>query len=81
MSMPAVAAVVEAQDLLPGDDAVLDDPVQRAADQLVHPLRPHAGRHAHHAPADPPGDAVLQRLEAGAADGDLGQMKVRHGLK
>src|SRR4051812_35917898 len=32
---PAVAAVVEAEDPLAGNQAVLDDPVQGAADQFV----------------------------------------------
>jgi len=40
----AILAVVEAEDLLRGDEPVLDDPVKRPADQLGRAFRPQARR-------------------------------------
>jgi len=75
----AVATVFEPKDLLPGDHPVLDDPVKRTADKFFHPLGPHPRRHAHDSVGRHPArNAVLERLEACAANGDLGQMKRRH---
>ena len=75
---PAVASILEPQYFLPGDDAVLDDPVERAADQFSHALRPHSGRHPNDPAAHPACNAVLQRLDACATDRDLGEMKGHH---
>ena len=60
---PPVGAILEAQDLLAGDQPVLDDPVERAADEFVRPLRPHAGGDPHLAVAAPGRDAVFERLD------------------
>ncbi len=74
---PPVLAILQPQDFLSRDDAVLDDPVQRAADQFVGALGTHPGRNAHF-PADRArDDTTLERFDAGAGESDLGEME-RH---
>jgi hypothetical protein len=74
----SVIAIVEAKYLQRGDDPVLDDPVQRAADQFASPLRPHSRGHAHFPIESADGDALLQRLKITAGERDFGQVESRH---
>ena len=73
---PAVLAVFKAKNFLAADQAVLDDPVDRAANQLV---RARFGRMrvtaAHLAAVGARGDAFFQRLDRPASERDLGHMK------
>ena len=62
-------------------DAVLDDPVDRAADQLVGALRPEPRRDRHDAVAKPRLLPAPKRVEARAADRDLADMKRGHGRR
>ena len=73
-----VLAVGEAQDLLASDDTVLDDSVQRPADQFCRALGAHAGRHPNLAVDGTAGDPRLQRLEVAASERHFGQVKSRH---
>src|SRR3546814_14779873 len=72
---PPVFAVGEAQDRLPRGEAVLDDPVDRAADQLVGPRRPAACRDGNHAIRETRLLPLPQRLEAPASNRDLADMR------
>src|SRR3546814_19152099 len=72
---PPVFAVGEAQDRLPRGEAVLDDPVDRAADQLVGPRRPEACRDGNHAIREPRLLPLPQRLEGPASNRDLAAME------
>ena len=69
----------EAQDRLARQDAVLDDPEDRAADQLVRAGRAEAGDERNdpvlRAQGLPPGE----RLDAGAAERDLADVE-GHGI-
>src|SRR3989344_9463429 len=76
---PPVLAILKTQDRLPRNDAMLDDPVQRAADQFVLPFRPHPRRHAQFALVGPRRNAPGKGFDMRAADSDLGEMKGRHG--
>ena len=75
---PSVVAVVEAQDLLAGDEPVLDDSVEIAADELGRALGPHPRRYPHLARHGAARDPPLQRVEVAAGERDLGQVKIRH---
>jgi hypothetical protein len=60
------------------DDAVMQDPEDGAADQLVRALRPEARDDRHDAAGEPRLLPLLQRGQARAADGDLADMELRH---
>ena len=47
MEQERLLAIFEAKDLLAPYQPVLDDPVERSADQFVHAFRPHPRRHPH----------------------------------
>ena len=57
---------------------VLDDPVERAADQLVGALRPEAGHDRHHAVRRAALCRRCSAVEARAADRDLAHVEGRH---
>src|SRR3982751_6271058 len=75
---PPVLAIFKAKNFLAADQPVLDDPVDRTADQLVRALWPHARDHPDLAAGCPRRDALLKGIDGPAAKRDLGQMKLRH---
>ena len=73
-----VLAILEAKDLLAGDQAMPHDPVERAADDLGCALGPHPRRDSQLAADCPRGDPLLEHFEVAAGKRDLGQMERRH---
>ena len=73
-----VLTVLETEDLEPGDDPVLDDPIEIAADRLIGALRPHPRHDSDLAILGTTPNALLQRFEVAAGERDLGQMECRH---
>jgi hypothetical protein len=75
---PAVLAILDTQDLIAPDDAMLDDPVKAAAGKLAGSPRPHPGRHpkfpARRTRSYPSGE----RVHVAARESDLRQMEIRH---
>ena len=80
MSM-TVLAILETQDLLARDQPVLDDPVERPADELGRALRPHARDDADLPGKRSAGNPLLQHFEIAAGEGYLGQMELRHVMR
>lgn len=76
---PTVLAIVEAKDFLRRYEPVLDDPVERAADQLRRALGSHARRHPKLPANGTKSYALLKRFEVAAGEGDLCQVEFRHG--
>ena len=74
---PPIGAILKPQDFLARDDAVLDDPVERAADQFGPALGAHAGGDAHFAAARAGDHPPLESLDAGTGESDFGEVK-RH---
>src|SRR5205085_5619383 len=69
--LAVAGADVEAEDGLAGGELVLDDPVDRAADQLVGALGAEAGDERHYPVRNPRLLAPRQSGDARAADRDL----------
>ena len=76
-SLPAIAAVAEGQNALARDQAVLDDPVERAADALLGAGGAESGIDRDLAVASASFDPAAQGGHVGAADRDL--CHVEHG--
>jgi hypothetical protein len=74
-----VLTIIEPKDFLRGHEPVLDDPVERAADQLGRALRAHARRNAQLAANGTKRNPSLKRVEVATSEGDLCQVEFRHG--
>src|SRR5262245_2182890 len=73
-----VLAILEAENVQASDQAVLDDPIEVAADDLIGSLRPHARGDSNLAVDRPPGDPILERFQVPARERNLRQMETRH---
>ena len=75
---PAVLTVFKAEYFDARDDAVPDDPVEIATDQLGRSLRAHPGGYPQLSIGRPAGDPPLQGFDVAAGKCDLCQMELRH---
>jgi hypothetical protein len=78
---PPVLAVFEAQNLLPRNDAMFDDPVKEAADQFLPAFGPHPCRHPQLAFPRPFGHPPCKSFYMRAADRDFGEVEFGHSLQ
>ena len=74
----AVRAVLDRQDRIAGDEAVLDDPVEIAADEFPGSARTHPRRHPKLTAGGPRGYADAQSIRIATGERDLGEVKLRH---
>jgi hypothetical protein len=77
---PAVGAILDSEYLVAADQAVLDDPVEASAHQLVGTARSHSGCDPKLSASRTRRDPGRERLDVAATECDLRQMESRHGF-